>query len=490
MKKEKLEAYLKNEKVINDPKKWTRRELLEIGALPFAYRMLVPSAVGILSQLLTTTKAEAASTVASMPIPFLTVNLSGGAALHGNVIALNSSGGLLSSYNVLGMGSKTGTNGVEAKRVDYLGLPFHRDSFLYKGLHDVLGDGSSVVQNSRGISFCTFTNNDTGSTVPLRPPFDVSPAVETAGRKGQLFSDLQYYGNVSGKDGLLSIKSFKDEEPASRLAIDSLSQIKNAVALSGVFAEQTKSGTTKYNRFTTGQKNGLASLLSKLSASQAGDKKPGIVQATAQMQDLIGGTVSGADLVDPFKSNEVKAAFNLTSSSSAIDQAVSSVAYCALKGYSSHSLLVLGGYDYHVPKRSDSDQKDYEAGVHIARILKLADLLQQPVFISVVTDGACSTSRSETFGASWVGDNSNSLQLVFAYHPSGILSSSSQVGAYLDDQTVDDKTVVGGRSDYVTAAILANYLSLNGTLDQFTKIAPSTITTNRLSEVVRLSCKV
>ncbi len=81
------------------------------------------------------------------------------------------------------------------------------------------------------------------------------------------------------------------------------------------------------------------------------------------------------------------------------------------------------------------------------------------------------------------------MQLAFAYHPNGVSSSGSQVGAYLDDQSVDATTLVGGRSDYVTAAILANYLSMNGTIDQFTKIAPATITSSRLNEVIRLSKK-
>jgi len=489
MKNDKLKAYLKDNSIVHEqPNKWSRRELLEIGAVPFALRMMIPSAASMLAQVLSSPEARAAVMV---PMPIITVNLSGGAALHGNIIALNTSGGLLSSYNSLGMGLKTGTNGVEASRIDYLGLPFHENSFLYKGLHDVLGDGTSVVQNSKGISFCTITNNDTASVAPLRPPFDLSPAVESAGRMGQLFSDLQYFGNVANKEGTISIKSFKDEEPASRLAVDSLTQIKNSVALSGIFAEMpTKAGSTgKFDRFTAGQKNGLARFLSRLTASQAANKKPELAQATDQMQDLIGGTVSGADLVDPLKSAEAKTAFNLTGSSSAVDLAVSSVAYCALKGYSSHSLLVFGGYDYHQPNRSLSDNSDYSAGLQIGRILKLAELLMQPVFISVVTDGACSTSLSTAYGAPWVGDNSNSMQLAFAYHPNGVSSSGSQVGAYLDDQSVDATTLVGGRSDYVTAAILANYLSMNGTIDQFTKIAPATITSSRLNEVIRLSKK-
>lgn len=475
--------------IFEKPNLWTRRELLQLGVIPLAARLLIPSSLSILNQILNPKNAFAQNT--PTPCPFITINLSGGAATHGNVIPMNEKGGLLATYKNIGMGSTTGTNGVEASRVDFLGLPFHKNSYLLKGLKDGLMKSTSL-DKMRGVSFCTSVQPDTNALVPLRHPFEVAATIENGGRKGTLFSDLQFFNVDSEIQSQISIKPFKDLEPSSRLSIKLLSEIQNSLNLTSVFNEQVN----KIDRFSNGQKKSLSSLIEKIGHSQLKNNKPELKKMYTEAKNLISSDVSGKDLVDPAKNANVISAFNLDSKSNPLvnysnlsadnNNAIATTVYCALKGYSSHSMLMLGGYDYHNPSRFSSDKKDYEAGLVIGRTLRLAELMNQPVFISVVTDGGCSSEESNNYGQFWKGDTSSTLQLCFSYHPNGIITNGSQVGYYLDDQTTETKTVIGGRADYITAAILANYLSMNGMIDQYSKYAPSTITSDRLAEVIRI----
>lgn len=475
MKNEAADYLLKQGITEETEKKFSRRDFLNVGLIPFAARLAIPSSVGLLAQILAPSEVLAQS-VTSM-IPMITVNLSGGAALHGNVIPMDKNGNLLKSYDRLGLGTVPIAE-------NFLGLPFDSRSGLLKGLKSVLS--ANTIAKTKGLSFCTTTSADTNAVAPLRAQHDLSSQLEKAGVSGQFFSKLEINGQNT------SLRPWHDNDPKSTLNVGSLAQIKDAMSLTAFNATISKKDTTA--RYSAGQKKSLASLISNLIQSQI-SRQPSskqlssgdaIVDAGKQLEDIVGGSVSGSDLVDPYKSNAATAVYELTAGSSAQTQAIAGIAHCSLNGYSSHGLITLGGYDYHQPNRAASDAADMRAGQEIGRMLELAQRIGKPVFIFVATDGACSSISSETNTSAWSGDTSSSIQLVFCYHPKGVKSTGAQVGHYNNDQDVDRTTLVGDRTDYVGAAVMANYLSLHGQAGNLTKIMPATITADRVKDVIRL----
>jgi len=111
-------------------KKFSRRELMGAGFAGLATRVWLPSTAGLIANLLgTTSTANAATNVNWMP--FITINLSGGASIHGNIVPLNASGSMLPTYDFLGLGKRPNIE-------NYLGLNFMDKSRMLEGLKSVL----------------------------------------------------------------------------------------------------------------------------------------------------------------------------------------------------------------------------------------------------------------------------------------------------------------------------------------------------------------
>lgn len=485
MKKEKRLFLEKNKHIPEILNKFTRRELLGAGVLPLAARMIIPSSLASVSHLLFSSSscAETLKTTSTAQAlgAMMTLNLSGGASIHGNIVALNQNYDLLPSYDILGLG--------KLPTVEYfLGLPFDKSSRLLEGLKSVLSTGT--INKTKGVNLCTNTSADTNSLLPLRSQVDLSAALEKAGVKGSFFSDLQINAGAS------SIRPFHDNEPKSRLNVSSLQQIINSLSLTAVYSS-TVSSTDSTPRFSKGQKKSLANLINKLAGSQLlkqSEEKFAqsgryINDSSKQLEDIIGGSVKGEDLVNPYNSEHAKNVYKLGDNPSEETKTIAAVTYCNIMGYSSHANITLGGYDYHDPSsRTQSNLQDFNAGVQIGRALELANLLQKPLFLFVTTDGSNYSIRSDTNTSLWTGDTTTSMQLIFAFHPEGIMTVSDkvQIGHYLDSQVVEKNTLTGDRSDYVAAAVMINYLSVNNALDNFSNIVPATITTSRVPEVLRL----
>lgn len=489
MKKEKSKFLEENK---NNPEalaKFTRRELLGAGIIPFAARVIAPCSFAAVSHLLFSASAGAETSNPSSAISnslgaMMTLNLSGGASIHGNVIALNQNQELLPTYDLLGLG--------KSPSVEYfLGLPFDKKSRMLEGLKSVLS--AETISKTKGANLCTTTAADTNAIPPLRSQVDLSAAVEKAGLRGRFFSDLQINASAS------SIRPFHDNEPKSRLNVSTLQQVINSLSLTAVYANTISSSDTTA-RFSTGQKKSLASLITKLTGSQLEKQNEEkyaqegkiIDEASKQLEDIIGGTVKGQDLVDPYNSSHAKSVYNLNTSTPEVTKTIAAITYCNIMGYSSHANITLGGYDYHDPQsRTQANAQDLSAGEQIGRALELANRLQKPLFIFVTTDGSNYSIRSDTNTSLWTGDTTTSMQLIFAYHPNGIhsLSDKAQIGHYLDSQIVEKNTLTGDRTDYVAAAVMINYLSVNNALANFTNIVPATITSARVSEVLRFGLR-
>ncbi|MDG0816125.1 hypothetical protein [Bdellovibrio svalbardensis] len=467
MKNDKLKSIIENK---DNPAglRLSRRELLEVGLLSFATRVALPGAVT--SILTMTEKALAADTTPMMP--FVTLSLSGGAALHGNFVVKNSGGDLLSSYSKLGLGKA----GFDITRV--MGADFASSSQFHKGVMSVAS--ANALSKARLAALCTNTANDTNALAASRPFYDLSGPLEKAGLVGSILPGV-HFGSAS--ENLRTVFS----APNTTLNIATLSDLfaalnySSALVDGGLLSKQQKGLLSSFvAKMTTAQ-------AAKLNSSKDG-VKVALQEAGIKSSDII--AAGGASGVDSRKNAAVQAVYgiNETTALNNIESMTSGVVYNALKGNIAHGRITLGGYDYHAPGlRSAADAKDFAAGVHVGKMIELAHRLQKPLFILITTDGACVSETSDSSASIWSSDYSSSVQLIISYDPTGkIKASGTQIGHYLDDQSVDTTTLVGTRPDYVAAAILANYLNLNNKMGLFKQLAPATLQSDDVEKVVKL----
>lgn len=466
MKNDKLKKVL-DEKTDIPSLRLSRRELLEAGLITFAARVAVPGAVTSILGMQNAMAAEAAPMM-----PFVTLSLSGGAALHGNFVVKNAGGSLLSAYTKLGIG-KAGF-GIEK----VMGADFAATAQLHKGIMSVAS--ADTLSKSKLIGVCTNTANDTNGQAALRPFYDLSGPLERAGLVGKVLPTVH---QGAGGENLKAVFG----APNSVLELASLDSMFGALnyssvlANNGLLSKKQKDLLSKFiGRMTKSQ-------VAKLNAKDDGIKTA-LEEAGVKSGDII--AAGGASGVDPRTDANATAVYKITNTTAAnnADAVSAGVVYNALKGNVSHGRITLGGYDYHAPGlRTAADQKDFQAGVQIGRMVELANRMKKPLFILVTTDGACVAATSDSSTSIWTSDYSSSVQFIIAFDPSGkIKTSGTQIGHYLDDQSVDTTTLVGSRPDYVAAAILANYLSLNNKLGMFKQLAPATLQADDVDKVVKL----
>ncbi|MFM6927518.1 MAG: hypothetical protein ACKOX6_03600 [Bdellovibrio sp.] len=466
MKNDKLKHLLDNK---NDPSqlRLSRRELLEAGLLTFATRVAVPGAVTSIL-----TMGEKAVAAEAPMMPFVTLSLSGGAALHGNFVVKNAGGDLLSEYTKLGLGKA----GFSTSRV--MGADWANSSQFHKGIQSVAS--ADALSRANLVALCTDTANDTNALAASRPFYDLSGPLERAGLVGSTLPGLHFGSSAENLRPVFSA-------PNTTLNVATLSDLFAALNYSSVFADNGILNKT--------QKGALGKFVSRMTASQA-EKLNGSddsVKKALKEAGIKSGAIieaGGATGIDPRQDVNVQSVYKITTSTAtnSLDSMTSAVVYNALKGNISHGRITLGGYDYHAPGlREAADTKDFTAGAHLGKMIELAHRMKKPLFVLITTDGACVSQISESATSIWSSDYSSSVQFIIAYDPNGkVKSTGNQIGHYLADQSVDNTTLVGSRPDYVAAAILANYLNINNKMGLFKQLAPATLQSDDVAKVVKL----
>ena len=133
--------------------------------------------------------------------------------------------------------------------------------------------------------------------------------------------------------------------------------------------------------------------------------------------------------------------------------------------------------------------KDNDAGVLIGKILETARVLNKPVFLMVTTDGAVSSTKSDSYTSSYNSDRGSGSSIhVYMYDPnSRPVTSDFQVGHFTKGQTADTSFVTGGNPSLATQAVFLNWLKLNNKMDLYSQIVPVTgLSASQISQVVKV----
>lgn len=462
----------------------TRREMLAAGVIPFAGSLIAPQWLSLLmssgAQAQTQSSSCATASTARTMIPFVSVNLAGGAALASNFVPTDLAGQFLPSYDVMGLGMQANLPIVrEFGNVPFAGSMQAGGPLISQFLQGVRGAGGAAVNKTAFVGVCTKSRDDTSENQSA-----VEGMISRTGLTGSLLPNLGSRSTRTGNNNAPAIVA-----PPAPLIVSNLSSLSQSLGYAAAL------GRT----LSANQKGSLAKLINKLSSAQArkfasvrsGDEIRQVVECAGLKNVEL--NANGASGVDPRADAAVGTQLNQIwginaqtgGNNSGLIQA--SMVYNALKGQAGAATLELGGYDYHDNSRATGDRKDLEAGTLVGRILASADALQSPVFIYVTSDGAVSSPRSNSANAPWSSDRGNAgAAYMLLYDPAGRRPTrSNQIGGFTRGQEADGSFITGNNPGLAGAAVVANYLQANGRLNTFDTVAPQTISASDLDKVLR-----
>lgn len=452
----------------------TRRDFLATGMIPFAASMMVPNWLSLILG----NQASAQSLNCPVPssfIPFITINLAGGAAMASNYLPMNAAREPIASYNRLGLGD----NQVPIER-EFGNAPFAgmQDGQLLSRMLAGIRDkaAAATLANTAFVAIPCDSQNDSNLN-----KFDLTGAVARAGLAGSLLPNL---GRRNSKTGINQSAALM--APPTPLIVSDFNAILNSVGYSASL------GTS----LNASQKNSLTKLVKNLNSSQ--NRKLASVTGAEEIRKVLDCAgikntevvAKGASLIDPRPQADYSQIWNIAANTAAnnVDLIFGSMVYNSLMGYSGSANLELGGYDYHDGSRTTGNTRDFNAGVLMGRVLQSAALLQKPVFLYVISDGSVFSPTSESRSAVWQGDRgANGVAYMFYYNPKGRPATSDfQIGQFNDTQSADRTFITGGSPEATAAAVFANWCAANKRNDLYAPIAGTRIIDSaNISKVIK-----
>ena len=208
----------------NHPRPVTRRELIGAGFLSGGAMVMAPAWLGAL---LKSQKADAA-TLSSLsqlqtecalqtpangggalgttgPVPFITIDLAGGANLMGSEAIAGMAGSPTNFISTAGF-NKQGVPGsmvpTSSAFIDMsLGLPFHSDSAILRGIKSKAS--ATALAKVNGVVIPAISQNDTNSN-PLNAMYFIAEAVNQLAAPGQLAPAYGQYATLVGTNATTS----------------------------------------------------------------------------------------------------------------------------------------------------------------------------------------------------------------------------------------------------------------------------------------------
>lgn len=452
----------------------TRREFLAHGIIPFAAYLTLPS----WAQLLTPKNAMAmpnCPTPVGGMIPYITVNLSGGAGLMSNYVPTDQGGQFLPSYDFMGLGKGSDL----PIRREFGNVPFAgrlvtqngivtEDFYISQFLKGLVSAAPTAKDKTAFVAVCSRADDDAGTN-----KYSLDGLLTKAGLVGSQLPMMANHDSFTGIHGRPVVTP-----PPRPFLTYSLEGVLGAVALSSGF-----------NHLSDTKKNKMTKLITDLSVGQS--RKLASRDPQSNLADLINcAGIKNEENILMKKGSAVDIrkdpAFGTLSSIWAInndtpfhaaEMVYSSIAYNVLKGNAGSGAIVIGGYDYHDNTRTLGDKMDFQAGVQVGRLLQTAETLGKPFFIVVNTDGAVVSTQSNSYDSPWASDRGiASGQYILYYNPKGREKTDGhQIGHFINEQCVDASTPTGTSAEGGACAVLANYLSLNNQLGLFEKLVPASV---------------
>jgi hypothetical protein len=431
-------------------------------------------------------------------IPFICIDLAGGANMVGSNVLIGGPGGQLDFLSTAGYGKlglpgdmlpsmtnvTTGTSFTDSR----LGLSFHSDSAFLRGILDRIAPATAASIN--GAVIAARSENDTGNN-PHNPMY----GIHQAGADGALATLIGSRASDSGGNSMapaglidLSVRPTKVDRASDVTGLVDTGQLASLLSL-----DDTVAVMEAIQRISDRK-------LQKIDPKQPwADPRQTTVTRNEVVKELVNcGYVKAADVVDqygdptslnPDLDPDIVGAGGIFSRTEYDNDAefrkTAAVMKMVLSGYAGAGTIALGGYDYHGQGRSTGELRDLRAGRCMGACLEYAARRGMPLMLYVFSDGSISASGQvddTTDGRGkfmWTSDNQSTAASFFlVYNPRGrpdLLTTGTggaarhqQIGYFRADASVETaSSPAAGNVNLLVETVVLNYMALHGEQAQF-----------------------
>jgi len=427
-------------------------------------------------------------------IPFICIDLAGGASMVGSNVLVGGRGGQLDFLSAAGY-AKLGLPGDMVPGVanpgsatnewfdDRIGLRFHSDSAFLRGILDRIS--ASTAAGIDGAVLPARSENDTGNN-PHNPMY----GIYRAGADGEL---LTLVGSRSSESGGNSMAPATMVDAAVRpTKIDRTSDVTGLVdtgKLVGLLEQDDavavmesiqRLSDRKLARVDTGiTRDDVIKELVRCNYVKAADLTDRYGDPSALNPELdpdivgSGGIFSRAEF-------DADAEFRKTAA----------VMKLVVNGFAGAGTITMGGYDYHDGTRATGELRDFRAGRCMGACLEYAARRGVPLMLYVFSDGSLSANGQIDNSAdgrgklAWTSDNQQTAASFFlVYNPGGRpqlyagdgrpAEQHRQIGWFRADGSIEtSSTPAANNVNLLVETVVLNYLALHGEQGTFTTRFP------------------
>ncbi len=456
----------------------SRRDFLAQGFITGAGMVMAPTLLSLMRA--STARAQGMGCVLRAGaglIPFLCIDLAGGASIAGSNVLVGGPGGQLDlltaeGYSKMGLPSNM-TPGNPGQVNTELGIAFHSDSAFLRG---ILSKTSVATRaNVNGTIFCARSDNDTSNN-PLNPMYGIN----RAGADGELVTLI---GSEASDSGGNSEAPMSMMDPAKRPT-----KIDSARDATGLI--DTGNLVSLLNQTQAGQVARAAeeiSAIKLLHENEAAALEAQILCNYTQTTDLIG-RFGNPNVVNPLLDADIATGATPIFSAAELNQRrfskTAAVMKLVVEGFAGAGTIEEGGYDYHDSTRATGEVRDFLAGQMMGAALEFAARRVAPLMLYVLSDGSLASDGVLDNSADgrgkgiWKGDNSDTAaSLVLVYSPTGrpalTRATANQIGYFRPSGSVETaSTAVANNVALLSEAVVLNYLALHGRVGDFGTVLP------------------
>lgn len=446
-------------------------------------------------------------------IPFICVDLAGGANIAGSNVLVGQQGGQLdflstAGYSKLGLPGDMVPNSSTTNFINTeLGLAFHSDSAFLRGILSKTSTATRALIN--GAVIPARSENDTGNN-PHNPMYGIA----RTGSKGSL---LTLIGTQNSDSGGNSMAPLMMVDPANRpTKIDRNSDVTGLVdtgELGTLFGNpadtvsvmesmarlsQQKLGVKAQNTCAVGDDPALCAPnpTPPVSTTLSDDLevKERVRCAFVKTADTTEKFSNPSEL-NPSLDPDIKGATGVFTDAEFDNQGeferTASVMKLVIPGYAGAGTISMGGFDYHTGERATGEIRDFRAGQCIGACLEFASRNNTPLMIYCFSDGSLSSNGMVDNSVDgrgkgvWTGDNQQTAAAFFlVFNPNarptligGTAAEQArhqQLGYFRASGDVETAgSPAANAVNLLVETVILNYMALHGEQGQFATLFPN-----------------
>jgi hypothetical protein len=436
-------------------------------------------------------------------IPFICIDLAGGANMVGSNVLVGGPGGQLDFLSTAGYGKLGLPGDMVPSLVDpatglsfsnsSLGLSFHSDSAFLRGILDRVAPGTAASIN--GAVIAAQSENDTGNN-PHNPMY----GIYRAGADGSLATLIGSRASDSGGNSMapagmidLSVRPTKIDRASDVTGLVDTGQLANLLNVDDTVAVMEAIQRISHRK------------LQVIDPKQDWpDPEKTTVTRNEVVRELVNcGYVKAADVVDRFgdpSSLNPELDPDIVGPGGVFSRAeydadaefrkTAAVMKMVMSGYAGAGTITMGGYDYHGQGRATGELRDLRAGRCMGACLEYAARRGVPLMLYVFSDGSLSASGQVDDSVEgrgkfmWTSDNQSTAASFFlVYNPRGrpqLLDTGpggaarhQQIGYFSPDGSVARASSPAANNvNLLVETLVLNYMALHGEQSQFAQKFP------------------